>query len=52
MRDNPVFNVGALNLTIAGKKPGFLSSIKMHRAKVPGGNQFGDYRYLRMRSTT
>jgi hypothetical protein len=37
MNDNPLFNLEALNLTFAGKKPGFLNTIKIHRAKVPGG---------------
>jgi len=37
MKDNPVFNLEALNLTVAGKKLSYLSSTKGYRAKVPGG---------------
>jgi hypothetical protein len=37
MKNNPVFNLEALNLNVEGKKLGFLSTTKGYRANVPGG---------------
>ena len=37
MRDAPPLDLQPLTVTVAGKKPGLLSSAKAFRAKVPGG---------------
>ena len=37
MSDMPVFDLNALNVSVEGKKPSFLTSANGYRAKVPGG---------------